>query len=155
MASSPASSASATWSSTGSTTWNSRPTSCATPISRRTDASSRGGWTSLLRLDSRRDFSAQLVLAMGTDDVLERGLDAEAERQRPARVEAARPAVDDAHDELVGLTPDARRHLVAGDAAQRRDLLADGAAHARHGEVHARPDLLAREPGGMDEEADG
>src|SRR5437870_2377415 len=89
---------------------------------------------------------------MGADDVVERGLDAEAERQRLARVEAARPAVDDAHDQFVGRAADTLGNLIAGDAAERRDLLADRAAHARHGEVDAGPEL--RKPGGMDEETD-
>ena len=41
------------------------------------------------------------------------------------RVEVARPAVDDAHDGRVGLTPDQLHRLLAGDAPQRLDLLAD------------------------------
>src|SRR5215216_2786091 len=91
---------------------------------------------------------------MGADDVVERGLDTKAERAGAAGVETARPAIDDTHDELVRLAADARRDRVAGDPPQRRDLLAHRAAHARHGEVDARPELLAREACGVDEEAD-
>ena len=38
--------------------------------------------------------------------------------------------------------------------AQRLDLLGDRAADARHGQIDARPELLARQARGMDEEAD-
>ena len=62
-------------------------------------------------------------------------LDREAERPRALAVEPLRPAVDDAHDQRVGLAADARRDLVAGDPPQRLDLLADRAAHAGHGEL--------------------
>ena len=67
--------------------------------------------------------------------------DLEAERQRALGVEPRRPAGDDLHDQAVRLAADARRDLVAGDPAQRRDLLADRAGDARHGEIDARAEL--------------
>ena len=48
-------------------------------------------------------------------------------------------------DQFVRLAADARGDLGAGDARQRLDLLGDGAADARHGEIDARPELLARQ----------
>src|SRR5712691_4947287 len=90
------------------------------------------------------DYSAQLVVDVDAHDVVERGLGAEAERGGAAGVEPLRPAADDARDQLVGLAADARRNLVAGDALERGDLLGDRAGDARHGEVDARPELLAR-----------
>ena len=67
-------------------------------------------------------------------------LDLEAEFGRALALQAVRPAGDDAHHEFVGLGH-ARRDLVAGDPAQRLDLLADRAAHAGHGEIDVRLDL--------------
>ncbi len=66
---------------------------------------------------------------------------AKAERERAARIELARPAGDDARDERVGHAADAGGDFVAGDAAQRGDLLGDGAADARHGQIDARAEL--------------
>src|SRR3712207_2960099 len=86
---------------------------------------------------------AELVLDMGADDLVEAVLGLEAERLRAPRIEAARPALDDLDDERIGLALDARDNAVAGDLAQRRDLLADRDRDARHGEVAPRPDALA------------
>ena len=61
-------------------------------------------------------------------------------------VEAARPAGDDARHQFVGRAADARGDLVAGDALERRDLLADGAAYARHGEIDAGPSCSRDSP---------
>ena len=91
---------------------------------------------------------------MDADDLVERAFGDEAERSRALGLEAVRPAGDDAHDQLVRLAADARRDLVAGDPAQRLDLLGDRAAHAGHGQVDARLDLVPREARGMNEESD-
>ena len=91
---------------------------------------------------------------MNADDLVERAFGNEAQRGRALGLEAVRPAGDDAHDQFVRLAADARRDLVAGDPAQRLDLLGDGAAHAGHGQVDARLDLVARQPRGVNEEAD-
>ena len=69
------------------------------------------------------------------------------------RIEPARPAGDDAGDQRIGLAADAGGDLVAGDPAQRGDLLGHGAADARHGEIDARPELRRVEPRGMNEKA--
>src|SRR5208282_5148434 len=109
----------------------------------------------VLRPASSGDPAAQLVLDMDANDFVERRLRAEAERARAARIEPARPAGDDARDQRVGFAANARGHLVAGNPAQGGDLLGDGAAHAGHGEVDARPERIAFKPGGVDEKAGG
>src|SRR4051794_15207729 len=92
---------------------------------------------------------------MRPDDAVEVRLDGEAECERPLGVEPARPAGDDARYEFVRLAADARGHVVTRYTAERRDLLAHGAAHARHGQVDAAPELLAREGRRMQQEPDG
>src|SRR3954452_23521447 len=91
------------------------------------------------------DFPAQFVLDMRPDDAVEVRLDREAERERPLGIEPARPAGDDARHEFVRLAADGGRSRLTRHTAERRDLLAHGAAHARHGQVDAAPELLARE----------
>src|SRR5712692_1676675 len=73
------------------------------------------------------DLSAQLVLDMRADDVIECGFDLEAERDAAARVEAARPAGDNARDQFIRRAADALGDTIAGDALERGNLLADGA----------------------------
>jgi len=80
---------------------------------------------------------------VNADDLLEARVGAEAERQGAARIEIARPAFDDAQDDLVRLTPDELHGLLARDAPQRLDLLADGGGDAGHGEVSARAELFS------------
>ena len=77
-----------------------------------------------------------------------------AQRQRAAGIEPARPAGDDPRHQRVGLAADAGRNLVAGDAAQRGDLLGHRAAHAGHGEVDAGAELFAVDAGGVNEKSD-
>src|SRR6185437_7880480 len=91
---------------------------------------------------------------MDADDLVEAVLDLEAERHGPPGVETARPAGDDALDQRIGLAADARGDLVAGDALQGRDLLADRDRDARHGQVDAVAELLPRQPYGVEEEPD-
>src|SRR5208283_2071465 len=83
------------------------------------------------------DLSAQFVLDMRANDIVERRLHFEAERDRAARIKPARPAGDDPFDQFVRGAPDAGGDFVAGDAPQGRDLLADRAAYARHSEIDA------------------
>ena len=82
-------------------------------------------------VSSSADPAAEFVLDMGADDLVEVLLGPEAQRLCAFRVEIARPAVDDPDDCLVGLLADQRHGLVAGDAAQRLDLLADRSRQAR------------------------
>src|SRR5829696_9758012 len=92
---------------------------------------------------------------MGADDLVEARLGGEAELLRALGVEIPRPALDDLDHEGVGLAPDARRDLLAGDPAQGLDLLADRDRDARHRDVAARSDALAVDRRGVDQEADG
>src|SRR3954452_12844458 len=103
---------------------------------------------------SNGDLAAEFVRDVHPDDALEIGLDGEPERQRAACIEAAGPACDDPLDELVRLTPDPGDCLLARHAPKRLDLLTHRAAYARHRQVDARPELLSRELGRVDEEAD-
>jgi len=59
------------------------------------------------------------------DDVVEARIGAKAERAGAACVEVARPALDDAHDGWVRRLADAAHRLIASEASQRLDLLAD------------------------------
>src|SRR5436190_8654042 len=86
-------------------------------------------------LDER---AAAVFVDMDAHDLVERALGLEAELARTARLDALRPALDDARDQRVLGAANARGNAVAGDAAQRRDLLGHGAAHARHREIDAR-----------------
>ena len=104
---------------------------------------------------STGDPAIKLVFDVDADDLVERSLGAKAERERAARLEPARPAGHDARNQRVRLAADAGGGRVAGNPAQGGDLFGDGAAHARHGEIHARSELLACQAGGMDEESDG
>src|SRR6266516_2275008 len=85
-------------------------------------------------------------------DLVERAFGFEAEFARAARLDALRPARDDARDQRILSAANARGHTLAGDAAQRRNLLGDGAGHARHGEIDARTKRVARQARRMDEE---
>src|SRR6266436_7359001 len=68
----------------------------------------------------------QLVVDVKPDDVVEVALDElESQRSSPRGVEVARPTLYDARDDSIGLAPDPPHNAVAGDAAQRRDLLGD------------------------------
>jgi len=91
---------------------------------------------------------------MGADDVVERRFHLEAEHEAAARIEAAWPAGNDALNQFVRCTLDAPGDFVAGDAAQRRDLFADRAAHTRHGDIDAVAQLRARQADGVDEKSD-
>ena len=90
------------------------------------------------------EFAAAVLVDMNADDLVERALGLEAERQRARRRSGAASRRRCARSAR-RLAADARRDLVAGDPAQRLDLLADRAADARHGQVDARPELVARQ----------
>src|SRR5215470_9944987 len=96
------------------------------------------------------DHAAKLVLDVDADDLVERSLCHKSKLARAGRIESMGPAVDDANHQRIGLAANAGRDLVAGDSPQGRNLLLDGARHARHGEVDARAELFARKPGRMD-----
>src|SRR5215813_12393026 len=75
----------------------------------------------------RGELAAELILYVDADDVVKgffsRG---EAEFRRAVGGEVARPAIDDADDRLIGYALDAGDDVLAGDAPERSDLLADG-----------------------------
>src|SRR5262249_55404481 len=79
--------------------------------------------------------AAAVFVDMDAHDLVERAFGLEAELARAARVDALRPARDDARDQRVLGGANARGNALAGDAPQRRDLLGDGAAPARHAQV--------------------
>src|ERR1700720_1872045 len=87
-----------------------------------------------MRATSTRNPPAELILDVRPDDCVERGLRPEPQRRRAARVEILRPAGDDFCYHFVGLAADAAGDVGAGDPGESRNLLADGAAQARHGE---------------------
>src|SRR5579864_9132051 len=103
---------------------------------------------------SSRDLAAQFVVDMDADDLVERSFRLKAQRQRAAWIEPARPAGDDPRHQRVRLAADAGGDPVAGDAAQRGDLLGHRAAHAGHGEVDAGAELFAVDAGGVNEKSD-
>jgi len=70
---------------------------------------------------------------MWADDVLEIRFRLEAKRQRALSVHALGLSRDDPDHQLVGHALDARDGGRTGDAAEGRDLLADGAADAKRG----------------------
>src|SRR5262245_17701178 len=79
--------------------------------------------------------AAAVFVDMDAHDLVERVLGLEAELARAARLDALRPALDDARHQRVLGAADTRGDAVAGDAAQRRDLLGHGAGYARHREI--------------------
>src|SRR3974390_1336685 len=91
---------------------------------------------------------------MRADDLVEASFDREPERQRSAGVETARPPSNDAFHQRVGFAADAGHHLVASDAFERCNLLADGAADAGDREINAVAKLRAAKPRRVDEKAD-
>src|SRR5579872_490355 len=115
----------------------------------------RGRLPSSLCKRGLRNLPAQLVLDMHAHDLVEFFLGLEAELARPPRVDAFRPTRDNAHDQFVWLPLDARSYLEAGDAGKRLDLLGYCATNAGHCEVDTRAELLAGQPGGVNEETDG
>src|SRR5690349_12006102 len=105
---------------------------------------------------SRHELAAELVLDVNPDDVLKVLLGGgEAEFAGAGGVEIARPAVDDTDDKGIGLALDARGDLLARNALQGRDLLADRSGKPRHGEIAARPNRCQIHSGGMLEKTDG
>src|SRR5262245_15112203 len=76
--------------------------------------------------------AAAVFVDMDAHDLVERVLGLEAKLARAPRLDALRPALDDARDKRVLDAADARGNALAGDAAQRRDLLGHGAGYARH-----------------------
>ena len=77
-----------------------------------------------------------------------------AERQRALSDHALGPSRDDPDHQLVGHALDARDGGRTGDAAEGRDLLADGAADAGHREVDPVAELRARQRRSMQQETD-
>ena len=86
------------------------------------------------RLHEYRRFSAQLVLNMRPQDVVETRIGDKADGLGPRGVEVSRPSGDNASDGLVGLLADQPDGLFAGDAAQRLYLLRDRRRQARCGD---------------------
>src|SRR5919201_5743480 len=74
---------------------------------------------------SVHERAAAVFFDMDAHDLVERVLGFEAELARAARLNALRPARDDARDQRVLGPANARGNALAGDAAQRRDLLGD------------------------------
>src|SRR5262249_1183625 len=98
--------------------------------------------------------AAAVFVDMDAHDLVKRALGFEAELARAARLDALRPACDDARDQWVFRAANARGNLIAGDTAQRRDLLGDCAAHSRHRKIDARSERIARQRRRVNEEAD-
>src|SRR5262245_23003850 len=98
--------------------------------------------------------AAAVFVDMDAHDFVERVFGLEAELARAARLDALRPALDDARHQWIRGGANARGHALAGDAPQRRDLLGDGAADARHRQIDARTERAARKTCRVNEEAD-
>src|SRR2546428_11430674 len=92
----------------------------------------------LRRVECRRsgdEAAAAVLVDMDADDLVERALGLEPELARAACLDALRPALDDARHQRIVDRADAPCDSLAGDAAQRGDLLGHRAADARHGEI--------------------
>src|SRR5438132_13887740 len=76
---------------------------------------------------SMDERAAAVFVDMDAHDFVERALGLEAQLTRAARLDTLRPARDDARDQRILSATNARGHALAGDAAQRRDLLGDSA----------------------------
>lgn len=88
---------------------------------------------------------------MRSDDGIKRGLGLESKIASTLCIKPLGPAGNNTLDKLVRFTADTRDNLVASDAAERVDLLADCARYTRHGKIDARPELFAGQTRGMDE----
>src|SRR6185437_7571065 len=82
--------------------------------------------------------AAELLVDMDPDDLVEGILGAEAQALGAPRIEGARPAFDDLDDGGIGLAPYEPHRLLAGDPAQRLDLLGYRDRKSGHGEGAAR-----------------
>src|SRR5207247_10151911 len=91
---------------------------------------------------------------MHTDDVVKGSLGLKSEIASTFGIEAFRPSGNNSPNKFVWRTPDARNYLVASDAAQCLDLLADRARHTGHGEINARAEFFASQARGVDEKTD-
>src|SRR5262249_29958803 len=100
------------------------------------------------------ECAAAVFVDVDVYDFVERVFSLEAELARAARLDALRPARDDARDQRILGAANARGNALAGDAPQRRDLLGDGAAHARHRQIDAGTEHVAGKTRGVHEEAD-
>src|SRR5439155_14582995 len=101
---------------------------------------------------SMDERAAAVFVDVDADDFIKRALGLKTQLTRAARLDALRPARDDARDQRILSAANARGHTLAGDAAQPRNLLGDGAGHARHGEIDAPTKRVARQARRMDEE---
>src|SRR5271155_1210766 len=90
---------------------------------------------------SMGDLAAQFVLDMHADDLVKRTLGGKTESARAGRIEPARPAGNDPRHQRIRLAADAGGDLIAGDPAQRGDLLGHRATYARHRQIDARAEL--------------
>src|SRR5262249_14943787 len=91
---------------------------------------------------------------MGADNIIECSFGLEAKVARSLGIGPLGPAGNDSLDQLIGHSAYARGHFVARNPAKRFNLFAHRAGYAGHRKVDARTDLLAHEPGGMDEKSD-
>src|SRR6202000_607137 len=100
------------------------------------------------------EISAELIFDMDADDVVEIAFGGgEAKLTRALGLEIARPAVDDAHDEGIGLALDAGCGLFAPGTLERRDLLGNGRGKAGHAQAPARTGGGQIHRAGVEEEA--
>src|SRR5262245_56691304 len=115
----------------------------------------RRAWRGRDALWTSQHSPGQLVLDVKPDDVIEVALDElESKRPGPCRVEVARPSLHNAGDDWIGRVPDPRCNAIAGDAAQRGDLLGDRDRQPRHREIAAAADAAGVDCCGVDQEAD-
>src|SRR5260370_32786785 len=92
---------------------------------------------------------------MKRDDVVKGSLGLETKIQCGARIEVHRPAGHDTGDLLVRLAADQPHGVVSSDTPKRLDLFGDRARYAGHAKRTPRPDRLAVDRRGMDQETDG
>src|SRR6516165_10157554 len=91
---------------------------------------------------------------MRAQDLFEGCLGAEAERLGALAPKPHRPTADDLRDGWIGLAADSGRDPVTRRPPQRFDLFADRTRDPGHCKIDPRPERLAGQACGMNEEAD-
>ena len=95
---------------------------------------------------------AKLIFHMHPDDVFETALGLETQTQGPLGIKIPRPAGNDFGNCFVIFPADEFDHIIAGDHAERLDLLGYGAGEAGQGEGAAVSELFRAQRRGLNQE---